>query len=232
MGKRVKVSVGKRRVVERWWGGDAAGEQACLWFVRLQETTRWSGDARDDKLPPSFLDNKEGRRGKGWLETFCSLLPFCFAHWCSSAAAAAACLCSFPRLSLPLRVCVYASSEGVVLRPWCSALSFRQRSHRQPPQEALAPPPCNDNPPPHPPTPAPCCPLLPPSLLLHPLPFSVLWSHSAGKSYRAVWEVENERTEKDNTAGIRANSHLAQKMKADMFNFGQPMSFLIVSFQN
>lgn len=167
MGEIVKVSVGKRWLVVGWGG---AGGQACLWFARSRETTRWS-DARDEKLPPSLIDNEDDRTGRWRLETFSALPPcpfvfscvlFFFAHWHASViAAAAACPCSSPKLS-PCEcvlVGVCAAAEEVVLRPWCAALSFRVRSHRQPPQEALAPPPWND------------APSLPPPLLLLPPPF-------------------------------------------------------------
>lgn len=97
---------------------------------------------------------------------------FSFSFFCTLACLCYRCCCCMPMqlsqaLSLWVYVCVggcvCAAAEGVVLRPWCAALSFRERSHRQPPQEALAPPPWNDplppppltHPPPSPPDPPP-----------------------------------------------------------------------------
>lgn len=144
----------------------------------------------------------DGREGDGWgVSLHFSLFSFLFFlsrwqgcyRWCC-------CMRLSQALSFSLceRVCGWvcaaaaaASAGGVVLRPRCAALSFRERSHRQPPQEARAPPPQNDIPPTsrlHPSLP-------PPPSLTTPLPLCSLISLSRPKLQSCLREVAKERRE-------------------------------------
>lgn len=176
---RERVCVGKRWVaVEKCSGGVGAGGQAWLWFCEITETTPWVRRHMTRwPITYSWWGQTERKVTAGhffliFLHSGMSrLLLLLHGHT------------AFPGCT-PASVCVsvYALAEGV--RPWCAALSFRERSHRQPPQEALAPPPWNDDPPP-----------------------PVLWSHSAGQGNRAVWE----EVEREQQRGIRARSRSDQK---------------------
>ena len=161
-------------VVERWWSGRGGWCCCCcccccwtslpvICTIMGNHVGGWMPELTS--RPPSLTGNEDGRRGRWRLDTLRSLLPFLYIYtqeccccccmqlsqdlWC-------VCVCVWVCVSV-CSVCVLLLLlRGVVLRPWCAALSFRERSHRQPPQEALAPPPRNDTPP-------------PPSLLLPPL---------------------------------------------------------------
>lgn len=126
-------------MVEKGWD-----EVECCWTTPTEIWMLTESTWTDDKSRAHYLLTRTSVVGDRFFPFRYSALWYrCY------------CCCMAMQISQTpsLRVCgCVCATEGVVLRPWCAALSFRERSHRQPPQEALAPPSWN-NPPIPPPFP-------------------------------------------------------------------------------
>lgn len=135
-------------------------------------------------------------------------LSFLFiAHWHASVitAAAAACPCSFPRLSprVCACVCLWGSRAEALMRSIVIQGTFTQATPAGSPGTS----PLKRR------TPSSRCP--PPLLLLYPFPFCSLISLSRQKLQS--WLRGKERENRGQQSSNKANSHPTQKMKTDVY---------------